>query len=385
MVEGRDQRVRLAALAAVAAAAGVGVVLWSRHRRRARAMGISDRSPPGYSVSGYSGEVDRADSTQPANSRWSGSSEDPDSRPQMTPGVNLASTDGEQLPAGDPNSTETVRQDSPSGHTWVAFESTGQLVAAAAAAADADAPRFDAGGAADRELPPHSGEDTARDGTVSQPQQRVLPPEDTAARAQARSNLASLYSNVGASLPPKAPHKPLTRRISSQLPAPLQPAVAGSFANAGAAAAGTGPTTVLSEVTQSAMSAASPGGPAEGSDASQESALRLPPGEEGQALPLWQRLLALTAAGVEADDERDAERDNNDTDAGPHEVSISSEWKAGALEERVDTEPASAQQSAEPAPLPPAAQQVREAVFSSYGPMCLKHVRLLLSHTLRSS
>ena len=50
--------------------------------------------------------------------------------------------------------------------------------------------------------------------------------------------------------------------------------------------------------------------------------------EDGQALPLWQRLLALTAAGVEADDERDDERDNNDTDARPHEVSISSDWKA---------------------------------------------------------
>ena len=340
MAEGRDQRVRLVVAAALAAAAGVGIVYYSRQRRKAKALGISGSGAPVDSASAYSSAAERADSTQPANSRWSGSSGPLSSEAEMPSLIGAASADGGKLPARSP---EMVRQDAPTAHTWVAFESTGQLAAAAAAAASA--PHLDTNSSSHGEVQ-QSDDLSLTDGAASQLQKRVLPPEDTAARAQARSNLASIYSTVGASLPPKALPKAALQCTMSPLPTTAQPSAAASYANTAAAVTGT---------------AAPKDEHAELTGAAQQQNAMLPPsvgdGDE-HTVPLWQRLLALTAAGVEADDERDDERDNNDTDAGPHEVSFSSDWKVGADQEPVSMQRATGLPSAQSAPLRPVPSQV---------------------------
>ena len=333
MADSHDQRVRLAVVAAVAAGAGVGILLWSQHRRRANAQRFCASSAPGYST-GYSSSPDRADSTQPVTSRWSASGKE-------AAGTEAAPAITESAPAGgaEPSVSESGRpethgQDSDAEHTWVAFESTGQLAAAAAAAAPLGSDASESGQIDVQE----DGGDVGVGGVGGQPQPVVLPPENSAARAQARSNLASIYSTVGAALPPKQkPQRGVPQRSpSGTLSSLTQPTVSSERAASGAEPAAAR----LNGLPEQSHSAGSPAVPMEGAsrdttggeDQMQRSTAVGPsvdvvPGD-GAALPLWQRLLALTAAGVEADDERDDERDNNDTDAGPHEVSISSEWIA---------------------------------------------------------
>ncbi len=335
MADVRDQRVRLLVVTTVATAAGVGLLssLWLQHRRRVSTFGVFSGSTAGYSTEAASGP-DRADSTQPVNSRWAARSRRTDGiLPAPAIAEVVPSPDGEQSPVSSPAQPETWKQDSSAEHKWVAFESTGQLAAAAAAAA---APLGSDGNISEPEV----GGDATTGSVGSQPQQVVLPPEDSAARAQARSNLASIYSTVGASLPPKQrPQNGLPQRSpSGTLPAPKQPPFRANGAQLSSAPvpgfAGRSPDVVASALPVNGPSSKAP---RDGDSAERSAAVPLPGAgteENGAALPLWQRLLALTAAGVDADDERDDERDNNDTDAGPHEVSISVGCIAGSAADR---------------------------------------------------
>ena len=386
MVDDRDQRVRLAVVTAVATAAGVGILssLWLRHRRRVTASGFSSSG----SAAGYSTDVgsvpDRADSTQPVNSRWDASSR---RSIGVTPTPEVAegapSAGGEQPPVSLTAQAQTGNQDSSAAHTWVAFESTGQLVAAAAAAT----PPGSDGNASELGERSEDGGDAISGG---QPQKMVLPPEDTAARAQARSNLASIYSTVGAALPLKQrPQMGVPQRgASGMLAMPEQPLSSADGAQPGTApvdgAAGSS-----SDAVASASLADGPSGRALGDDASaQRSAAMAPHGavveDTGATLPLWQRLLALTAAGVEADDERDDERDNNDTDAGPHGANISSEYIAGSAarperqaEQQTDATPMQEVRGTSAAGLPPMFPRPKEPAHVEDGPNAARLVRLI--------
>ncbi len=360
MADVRDQRVRLVVVTTVATAAGVGILssLWLQHRRRVSAFGVSSGSAAGYSTEVES-SPDRADSTQPVNSTWDASSRRTGAFP---PGPALAEVaplaGGEQGPISSTAQLETQTQDSFAEHTWVAFESTGQLAAAAAAAA----PLSSDGNTAAHGEPLEDGEDVATSTAGGQPQTVVLPPEDSTARAQARSNLASIYSTIGQALPPKQrPQKAMPQRSpSGKLALPEQPPFPANGAQPSSAPvpdlAGRSPDAVASASPMDGLRTKAPGD----ADSAQSSAAVPLPGavaeDSGAALPLWQRLLALTAAGVEADDERDDERDNNDTDAGPHEVSISDGCIAGSAADRPERQ---VEQQPDP---PPASENLRPSV-----------------------
>ena len=393
MGDDRDQRVRLAVVTAITTAASVGILssLWSRHRRRVSTLGIFSTSAAGYSTS--AGSIpDRADSTQPVNSRWDASSRQTDDIPPAPAVAEVATplTGGEQRPASSPGQPETTGA-SPAEHTWVAFESTGQLAAAAAAASPP--PGSDSNTSEHCEQLDDGG-DVAVSGQPAP--QVVLPPEDSAARAQARSNLASIYSTVGAALPPKQrPKRAVPQRSpSGKLALPEQPPLVADGTHPSAAPAD-GPAVRSSDAVAAALpqddpSASAPGGDVSAQRSASEALLSTVTRENGAALPLWQRLLALTAAGVEADDERDDERDNNDTDAGPHEVSISSEWTEGSAgkpeqqaEPERDATPASELRRPSAPGLPPMFPRPREPAREDNGAGAMRNlVRLVLASVL---
>ena len=386
MADVRDQRVRLVVVTTVATAAGVGILssLWLQHRRRVSTFGGFSGSAAGFSTETAS-SPDRADSTQPVNSRWDASSRRTGAIP---PGPALAEAaplaGGEHGHISSTAQPETRNEDSSAEHTWVAFESTGQLAAAATAAPPlgSDVNTVENGERSE------GGGDVAAGSVSGQPQQVVLPPEDSAARAQARSNLASIYSTIGQALPPKQrPQKGVPQRSpSGTLALPEQPPLRANGPQPSSA-----PVEGLAERSSDAVAAANgPSSKAPGDAGSaQSSAAAVPlPGavaeDSGAALPLWQRLLALTAAGIEADDERDDERDNNDTDAGPHEVSISSEWVAGSAatperrpEQPPDAPPASEIPRPSVARLPPTCPRPREPTHVENGPDARPLVRCI--------